>query len=109
MALKAMADSEKNPILIDGAPSLCNLLVAALATLATPFFIYLVISISQTSIVCILVIKMLLLMLLIQINMELGPSDMLGLYESYSIFSHLTFDRLFNTCLDDMCTHWSQK
>ena len=27
MALKAMADSEKNPILIDGAPALCNLLV----------------------------------------------------------------------------------
>ena len=36
MALKAMADSEKNPILIDGAPSLCNLLVAALITRATP-------------------------------------------------------------------------
>ena len=36
MALKAMADSEKNPILIDGGPSLCNLLVAALATSATP-------------------------------------------------------------------------
>ena len=30
MALKTMADSEKNPILIDGAPSLCNLLVAGL-------------------------------------------------------------------------------
>ena len=36
MALKAMADSEKNPILIDGALSLCNLLVAALVTRATP-------------------------------------------------------------------------
>ena len=36
MALKAMADSEKNPILIDGALSLCNLLVAALFTRATP-------------------------------------------------------------------------
>ena len=36
MALKATADSEKNPILIDGAPSLCNLLVAALITRATP-------------------------------------------------------------------------
>ena len=36
MALKAMADSEKNPILIEGALSLCNLLVAALATRATP-------------------------------------------------------------------------
>ena len=35
MALKAMADSEKNPILIEGALSLCNLLVAALATRAT--------------------------------------------------------------------------
>ena len=35
MALKAMADSEKNPILIDGALSLCNLLVAALFTRAT--------------------------------------------------------------------------
>ena len=35
MALKAMADSEKNPILIDGALSLYNLLVAALATRAT--------------------------------------------------------------------------
>ena len=32
MALKAMADSEKNPILIDGAPSLCKLLVATLVT-----------------------------------------------------------------------------
>ena len=36
MALKAMADSEKNPILIDGGPSLCKLLVAALGTSATP-------------------------------------------------------------------------
>ena len=36
MALKAMADSEKNPILIDGAPLLYNLLVAALITRATP-------------------------------------------------------------------------
>ena len=36
MALKAMADCEKNPILIDGGPSLCNLLVAASATSATP-------------------------------------------------------------------------
>ena len=36
MALKAMADSEKNPILIDGGLSLCNLLVAALSTSATP-------------------------------------------------------------------------
>ena len=36
MALKAMADSEKNPIPIGGAPSLCNLLVAALITCATP-------------------------------------------------------------------------
>ena len=35
MALKAMADSEKNPILIDGAPSLCKLLDAALVTRAT--------------------------------------------------------------------------
>ena len=35
MALKAMADSEKNSILIDGAASLCNLLVAALVTRAT--------------------------------------------------------------------------
>ena len=35
MALKAMADSEKNTIFIDGAPSLCNLLVAALITHAT--------------------------------------------------------------------------
>ena len=36
MAVKAMADSEKNPILVDGAPSLCKLLVAALVTRATP-------------------------------------------------------------------------
>ena len=36
MALKAMADSEKNPILIDGAPLLYNFLVAALTTRATP-------------------------------------------------------------------------
>jgi hypothetical protein len=36
MALKAMADSEKNPILIDGAPSLYKLLVAALVTRVTP-------------------------------------------------------------------------
>ena len=36
IAFKAMADSEKNPILIDSAPSLCNLLVAALITCATP-------------------------------------------------------------------------
>ena len=35
MALKAMADSEKNPILIDGAQSLLNLLVDALITCAT--------------------------------------------------------------------------
>ena len=36
MALGAMADSEKNPIPIDGALPLCNLLVAALPTRATP-------------------------------------------------------------------------
>ena len=35
MALKAMVDSDKNPIFIDGVPSLCNLLVAALITRAT--------------------------------------------------------------------------
>ena len=35
MAPKAMADSEKNPILIDGAPLLCKLLVVALVTRAT--------------------------------------------------------------------------
>ena len=34
MALKAMAGSEKNPIRIDGAPSLCKLLVAVLVTRA---------------------------------------------------------------------------
>ena len=36
MASKAMADSEKNLILIDGAPPFCNLLVAALITFVTP-------------------------------------------------------------------------
>ena len=35
MTLKAMADSEKTPILIDSARPLCNLLVAALITRAT--------------------------------------------------------------------------
>ena len=36
MALKAMAASEKKPVLNDGAPSLCNLLVVTLVTRATP-------------------------------------------------------------------------